>query len=167
MSRTAQIVLAASAAGLLVLACAHQAPAPVAPPAQAIQVPPGCEQSLAGRYRHARDPAFVYQGADDGGTLVLALHRSDTPPTDAGWARTQIVLTRTPKGFRGETRTTAYNALHQPCAVSLPTSVLACDDAGVTLLSAQKVAIDPTCQPSAAPPEMAEQRLLRLTDGGL
>lgn len=166
MSRPAQLFLAALAAGLLLLACAHSAPAPTPPPAPAAQVPPGCERDLSGRYRHARDPAFVYQGQDDGGTLVLALHRTDAPPTDAGWAKTEIVLARTPDGFVGETRTTAYDALHQPCPVSLPTSILACDDAGLTLQSAEKVAIGPGCQPSAAPPTLVPQRLLRLADAG-
>lgn len=166
MPRSAKALLAASAGGLLLLACPHRPEIPGAPTALQFHVPPGCERNLTGRYQHVRDPAFLYDGQDDGGTLVLALHRTDAPPSDAGWASTQIVVTRSPTGFHGATRTTAFNALHQPCPVALPTSVVACDDGGLLLRSAERIAIDPGCQPSAAPPPMVEQRLARLQTGG-
>jgi hypothetical protein len=167
MSHSAKALLAALSCGLLLFACTHGAPRPTAPPAApGAHVPPGCERDLSGRYQHARDPAFVYDGQDDGGTLTLALHRTDAPPSDAGWASTEIVLTRTPDGFHGATQTTAFNALHQPCAVALPTQLIACGDGGLTLRSAERLAIDPSCQPSATPPKLVDQTLLRVVDAG-
>lgn len=167
MSHSGKALLAALCSAVLLFACAHGAPKPVAPPpAPGPHVPPGCEQNLTGRYQHARDPAYVYDGQDDGGTLVLALKRTDTPPSDAGWASTRIVLTRTPDGFNGATRTTAFNSLHQSCAVALPTQLIACGDGGLTLRSAEKLAIDPSCQPSATPPQLVDQTLVRTVDAG-
>lgn len=162
MPRFAKALLAALVPGLLLLGCPHRAPAPPLPPAPALQIPPGCEANLSGRYQHARDPAFVYDGVDDGGTLLLALHRTDAPPSDAGWASTEILLTRTGHGFQGMTRTTAFNALEKPCAVELPTQLTACADGGLTLRSAETIAIGPACEPSAAPAALVDQRLVRV-----
>jgi hypothetical protein len=129
-----------------------------------VRVPPGCEQSQAGAYHHAENPAFHYLGEDDGGTLTLAVVRSRAEavgPPDGGTV--SIVLTRTPRGFVGETRATGFNAAGAPCPVAFPTEVTACTATALTLNAAASTAIGEDCRPapSGPPPPRLPQVLVR------
>src|SRR3712207_2728460 len=70
-----------------------------------IRVPKGCEQSQAGDYSRAQNPAFRYRGEDDGATLVLHVLRAQedggvsAEAPDGG--SLAIHLQRTPDGFIG------------------------------------------------------------------
>ena len=130
--------------GVFAVGCAR--PPPTRPPPPAIHVPPGCEANLTGTYVHATDPTYLYQGLDDGGTFTLEVGRAFANAPDGGAKDVRIALTRTPAGFLGSTRATAFNAVSQPCAISLPTSVAACSDGGVTLRTVGAVELDARCQ---------------------
>lgn len=146
-------------------ACMARTPAPPPPPPPSIQVPPGCERPQAGEYQHADNPAFRYQGEDDGGTLTLSVTRAqeDTPVASDAGTTVSIVLERTAEGFIGDTRATAFSAAGSACAVSFPTRAVACDEQGLTLRSVGSLALDADCRPatSGPPPAWKEQRLLR------
>ncbi|QSQ13567.1 hypothetical protein [Myxococcus landrumensis] len=138
-----------------------------APPPPPVRVPPGCESSQAGEYRHADNPAFRYHGEDDGGTLSLTVLRARTtedggtePPESSA---SSIVLQRTPEGFVGETRATGFTGSGAPCPVTFPTELVACEDAGLTLRAVASTSIDEGCQPSRSgpPPVRLKQVLLR------
>ena len=148
-------------------ACMARAPVPPPAPPPAFQVPPGCERSQAGEYQHADNPAFRYQGEDDGGTLTLSVTRAQedasAAPVSDGGTTVSIVLTRTPEGFLGDTRATAFSAAGTACPVNFPTRALACDERGLTLRAVGSLALDADCRPatSGPPPAWKEQRLLR------
>lgn len=78
--------------GLLVLgACVRGSPTPAEtpPPAEPVNVPEGCLNSLGGDWVHATDQSYSYAADDDGGTLVLRAIHVARP--DAGF---------TPRKFR-------------------------------------------------------------------
>ena len=150
-------------------------PPPSAPPP--LRLPPGCDQNQAGEYHHADNPAFRYQGEDDGGTLTLSVVRAgeaQEPPPDAGTA-VSIVLRRTSEGFVGETQATTFTPAGVACPVRFPTQATRCDGAGLTLRSVASTALDENCAPatSGPTPVWKDQRLLRgapdagPTDAGL
>lgn len=156
-------------------ACVRTAPppAPQAPPEPPVRIPAGCERDLGGSYVHAANPSFRYEARDDGKTLTLEVLRSeagDRSPGSAAGAGTQqsgerIVLTRTPFGFRGTTRGTAYPPGGKSCPVDFPTELTGCADDALLLLSAEEVSVhSQTCEPapSAPRPAMVEQRLVRV-----
>ena len=62
---------------LLISACVRTTPQPPpeppAPPRPAAVVPPGCLAWFGGSWVHATDPAYRYEGEDDGGTLTLVV----------------------------------------------------------------------------------------------
>jgi hypothetical protein len=151
------------------LGCIRKPPAPPAsppsPPGPPIQVPPGCLADLSGTYVHGQNPTYRYLASDDGGTLFIAVERSRS---DAGVPRldanpVSVSLSRTPKGFIGETQAVLFVATGRACPVDFPTEIIACDDAGLILKSAISSAVDESCQPSNAPAHtvMAEHRLAR------
>ncbi|OJH35367.1 hypothetical protein [Cystobacter ferrugineus] len=163
MSRT-RLWIAAGGLATALTACPTRTPAP--PPAvPSIQVPPGCERNQTGEYQHADNPSFRYQGADDGSTLTLSVTRAwqEAPTTPDGGTAVSIVLERTPEGFVGETRATAFTAAGTACPVSFPTRAVGCDDQGLTLHSVSAMALDEDCRPAThgPPPEWKEQRLLK------
>ncbi|MBX5481373.1 MAG: hypothetical protein IRZ16_05940 [Myxococcaceae bacterium] len=149
-------------------------------------VPPGCERNLSGRYAYEGRPDWTYLGADDGTTLVLSVSRADpdggpsTSAPDAGvvgvdggspdggiagsGSTVSISLRRTSNGFVGRIEHTAFPAPGVECRVVFPTEVCACDDAGLTLLSVERVAVDPSCQtpPTDGGVERKAHRLVRL-----
>jgi len=155
--------LALSVSILSFPACTGQTPAPGERAARPIRVPPGCEQSQAGEYHHAENPAFRYLGQDDGGTLTLAVVRASpeggvgTP--DAGTV--SIVVSRTPDGFVGETRATGFSATGAPCPITFPTEVTACEEKRLTLKSAAATTIGEDCRPApSGPPATRLQQVL-------
>ena len=151
------------------LGCIRKPPAapasPQPPPEPLIQVPPGCLADLSGTYVHGQNPSYRYLASDDGGTLFIAVERSRS---DGGVTRTEanpvsVSLSRTAKGFVGETQAVLFVATGRACPVDFPTEIIACDDAGLLLKSAISSAVDESCQPSQAPAHtvMAEHRLAR------
>ena len=150
------------------LGCIRKPPAaPASPPPHQplIQVPPGCLADLSGIYVHGQNASYRYLASDDGGTLFIAVERSRS---DAGVARmdpnpVSVSLSRTAKGFVGETHAVLFVATGRACPVEFPTEIIACDDAGLMLKSAISSAVDESCQPSQAPAHtvMAEHRLAR------
>ena len=142
------------------------APASLPPPPEPlIQVPPGCLADLSGTYVHGQNPSYRYLASDDGGTLFIAVERSGS---DGGLRRTEanpvsVSLSRTAKGFVGETRAVLFVATGRACPVDFPTEIIACDDAGLILKSAISSAVNESCQPSQAPTHtvLAEHRLAR------
>jgi hypothetical protein len=165
MSRT-RLWIAAGSLATALTACPARTPAPPpAVPSTQVQVPPGCERSQTGEYQHADNPGFRYQGADDGSTLTLAVTRGqqEAAATPDGGTAVSIVLERTPEGFVGETRATAFTAAGTACPVSFPTRAVGCDDQGLTLRSVSALALDEDCRPAThgPQPEWKEQRLLK------
>jgi hypothetical protein len=150
--------LAALLMAVPVAACVTS-PAPAPPAGEAVKVPPGCEANQSGSWVHASNEAFRYRAADDGGALVLTLDRGD-----GGTGEPEVVLARTPAGFRGATYAAGFNATGRECRVAFPTEVSACSDGGLLLRAAAKASIDDACQPpsAAAPPSMVEQPLVRV-----
>ena len=151
------------------LGCIRKPPAapasPQPPPEPLIQVPPGCLADLSGTYVHGQNPSYRYLASDDGGTLFIAVERSRS---DAGVAQmdanpVSVSLSRTAKGFVGETQAVLFVATGRACPVDFPTEIIACEDAGLILKSAISSAVDESCQPSQAPAHtvMAEHRLAR------
>ena len=132
-----------------------------------IRVPRGCEQSQAGDYHHALNPAFRYRGEDDGSTLVLQVLRAqedggvsaETP--DGGGL--SIHLQRTPDGFVGETRSVGFTPTGVRCPVSYPTEAVRCDEERLVLRAADRASFDEQCQPppAGAARPLQEQVLLR------
>lgn len=157
--------LALSVAALSLAACTTPAPPPGERAARPIHVPAGCEQSQAGEYHHAENPAFRYLGEDDGQTLTLAVvrARADGGVSDPESATVSIVVTRTPDGFVGETRATGFNAAGTPCPVAFPTEVTACDAQGLTLRSVASLTLGEDCRPASGGPAPArlQQVLVR------
>ncbi len=150
------------------LGCIRKPPAAPAspPPEPLIQVPPGCLADLSGIYVHGQNASYRYLASDDGGTLFIAVERSRS---DAGVTRMEpnpvsVSLSRTAKGFAGETQAVLFVATGRACHVEFPTEIIACDDAGLMLKSAISSAVDESCQPSKAPAHavMAEHRLARV-----
>jgi len=127
-----------------------------------IRVPRGCEQSQAGDYHHAQNPAFRYRGEDDGSTLVLQVLRAQedggvSAEAGDGGSSLSIHLQRTPDGFVGETRSVGFTSTGAPCPVAFPTEVLACDEERLRLRSAATASFDEQCQPP--PPGATRPRL--------
>ena len=138
------------------LGCIRKPPAapspPGAPPPPPIRVPPGCLDDLSGSYVHALNPSYNYLGTDDGGTLFLAVERAHG---DAGAGRQDsnpisISLSRTPRGFLGETRANVFVTSGRICAVDFPTELVGCDDGGLVLKSAMSRNVDESCRASPA-----------------
>ncbi len=128
-------------------------------------MPDGCTGDLSGKYIHALNPSYSYLGIDDGGTLLLTVERSHS---DAGPSRTDsnpisVSLSRTPKGFVGETHAMLFVASGHTCPVEFPTEITGCEDGGLLLKSAVSSAVDESCRPSQAVAHavMAEHRLVR------
>ncbi len=156
-------MIAAGGLAATLMACPARTPTPPEAP-RPVRVPRGCETNQAGEYHHAENPAFRYQGEDDGGTLTLAVVRArEGEQTQADGGTVSIVLQRTPDGFVGETRATTFTPAGTACPVRFPTQVAACDDQGLTLRSTATTAIDENCRPATSGPKPAwkEQRLLR------
>ena len=131
-----------------------------------ILIPKGCEANLSGPYLHAKSPSFRYLGEDDGGTLVLYVRREGMDGgtgmvADPG--NTRVVLTRSNLGFVGQTLSVQPNALQTPCPVTLPTPLVACDAAGITLKTLDRTAVDEQCRAPATGPlgSLVDERLLR------
>lgn len=149
----ARTIALAAALALPLLACPGKAPRGMQAP-RPIKVPRGCEKSQAGDYYHAQNPAFRYRGEDDGGTLVLQVLRAqedggvsaETP--DGGGL--SIHLQRTPDGFVGETRSVGFTPTGVRCPVSYPTEAVRCEEARLTLKSADTASFDEQCQPPPA-----------------
>ncbi|MGZ3461647.1 MAG: hypothetical protein ACXU86_24410 [Archangium sp.] len=163
MTRTIPWIAAGGLAAALT-ACSARTPS-LPPSSRPIHVPAGCEKSQAGEYHHAENPAFLYLGEDDGGTLTLTLARAregGEAQADGG-TTVSIVLNRTPDGFVGETRATTFTSAGTECPVHFPTQAMACDDEGLTLRAVGSTSIDENCQPapSTQKPVWKEQRLLR------
>ena len=162
MSRTRLWIATAGLAALSACTARTPAPPPGPPP---IQIPPGCERNQSGEYQHADNPGFRYQAEDDGRTLTLSVTRTEREAPTASGAGTavSIVLERTPEGFVGDTRATAFTAAGASCPVSFPTRAAACDEQGLTLRSVTSMALDEDCRPatSGPAPEWKEQRLLK------
>lgn len=135
------------------------------PPPPSVQVPPGCQRDLSGTYAHAQRPEFRYLARDDGTTLTMSVERAraDAGSAPDGGGRVSIALARTPRGFIGQARATAFVVTGQPCPVEFFTEVIACDDAGLLLRSAATAAVDESCRPppSAVHAAMMEHRLIR------
>lgn len=156
-------------------------PAPPPPPPPSVVVPDGCSANLSGDWVHAVDPSFHYRGADDGGTLTLEVTRVEVPDAgfhprrfrDAGVAdvdagavdagpdepdagsttpAVQLVLTRTAKGFVGETRVTVRHPQGRDCEAVFPAEVLDCRDGGLVIAATPAVVLDDACQPPAPAP---------------
>jgi hypothetical protein len=130
-----------------------------------IHVPAGCLDDLSGAYVHALNPSFHYLASDDGGTLLLAMERSHG---DAGLGRPEpnlisVSLSRTAKGFVGETQATVFVTSGRTCPVDFPTELVGCEDGGLVLKSAVSSAVDESCRPSqgSAHSPMVEHRLIR------
>jgi hypothetical protein len=117
-------------------------------------------------------------GEDDGRTLSLTVVSSRADggvggSPDAG--AINLVLSRTPQGFVGETRATGFNAAGSPCPARFPTEVTACADDSLRLRTVASTALDEAClpPPSGPPPRWTEQVLRRgapdagVSDGGL
>jgi hypothetical protein len=146
--------LALSSSLLTLPACTAPTPAPGERAARPIRVPSGCEQSQAGEYHHAENPAFRYLGEEDGGTLTLALVRAsaDGGVGSSGTGTVSIVVSRTPEGFVGETHATGFNAAGTSCPVTFPTEVTACEARSLTLRSEASTAIGEDCRPAPSGP---------------
>ncbi len=168
------------ALGALAATCLVACPSRTSPggPAEPVRIPPGCERSQAGEYHHVGNPAFRYVGEDDGRTLSLTVVSSRADggvggSPDAG--AINLVLSRTPQGFVGETRATGFNAAGSPCPARFPTEVTACADDSLRLRTVASTALDEAClpPPSGPPPRWTEQVLRRgapdagVSDGGL
>ena len=159
--------MALLAAGALAVACppkpVRTGPAPGSP-LPSVQVPPGCQRDLSGTYAHAQRPEFRYLARDDGTTLTMSVERvrADAGSADGG-SRVSITLARTPRGFVGQARATAFVSTGQPCPVEFFTEVIACDEAALLLRSAATTAVDESCRapPSAVHAAMMEHRLIR------
>jgi hypothetical protein len=125
---------------------------PGAPSPPAIRVPPGCLDDLSGTYVHALNPSYNYLGTDDGGTLFLAVERAHG---DAGASRQDsnpisISLSRTPRGFLGETRAMVFVTSGRICSVDFPTELVGCEDGGLLIKSAMSRNVDESCRASPA-----------------
>ncbi len=170
--RSFRSLCALGASLALGVGCVRHAPPPAptsaAPP---VKVPAGCEQNLAGTYAHALNDSFRYRATDDGKTLVLEVERGQQAPSDGADGGTapseasqRIVLTRTPGGFVGATRALAFPQ-GAKCEVEFPAELTACTPEGLTLLSADEIAVSASScarAESAPKPAMVEQRLVRL-----
>jgi len=159
--------LISTGALLLGLGCAApKAPpvtAPAAPKPVPVRIPAGCAADQSGTYVHAEDPAFRYDGRDDGGTLSLRVERQGEDGGTAGPADAVIVLERTPGGFQGVTRAQVTTPTGRRCPAEFPTEVVACEDGGLVLRAAPGAQVDEACRPPPRPtPGVAlEQRLVR------
>ena len=127
-----------------------------------IRVPRGCEQSQAGDYHHAQNPAFRYRGEDDGSTLVLQVLRAQedggvSAEAGDGGSSLSIHLQRTPDGFVGETRAEGFTSTGARCAVNYPTEAVKCDEERLVLHAADRASFDEQCQPP--PPGPARPRV--------
>lgn len=163
--------------------------APPAPPS--IVVPEGCLANLSGEWVHAADPTYRYLAHDDGSTLTLEVRRVEPPDAgfhprrfrdaglprgdagstrdagadavDAGVGRPRIavVLTRTAKGFVGETRLAVRHPTGRECDAVFPAEVLDCRDGGLVISAAAAVTLDDDCQSPAGPTGPALRNTLR------
>lgn len=119
---------------------------------------------MAGVYAYSGREDWQYRGIEDGGTLTLMLERGGVGDGgaiavhDAGAgspASVEIVMTRSSSGFAGAIAQTVYPAPGAACVVAFPTEVVACDDAGITLSSAESVDVDQAC---GSPPDAGSVR---------
>jgi hypothetical protein len=154
-------------------------------------VPEGCLANLSGEWVHAADPTYRYLAHDDGGTLTLEVRRVEPPDAgfhprrfrDAGLPRSDagssreavadavdegvgrpriaVVLTRTAKGFVGETRLAVRHPLGRDCEAVFPAEVLDCRNGALVISAAAAVTLDAACQPPAAPTGPALRNTLR------
>jgi hypothetical protein len=161
MSRKITLIAAGGLATAL-MACPTRTPTPPETP-RPVRVPPGCERNQAGEYHHEENPAFLYRGEDDGGTLTLAVMRArEGGQAQADGGTVSIVLNRTPDGFVGETRATTFTGAGTACPVRFPTEATTCDERGLTLRTVAATAIDENCRPAPnGKTAWKEQRLLR------
>jgi hypothetical protein len=167
MSRPLPLTLAlGTLAFASLVACPSRTPSSGGPHPEPVRIPPGCERSQAGEYHHVGNPAFRYLAEDDGRTLSLTVARAQadggvggTP--DAG--AVTVRLSRTPRGFVGETRATGFSVTGTPCPVAFPTEVTACAPDSLTLRTVKSTALDEAClpPPSGPPPIWTEQVLRR------
>ncbi|MDY7228509.1 hypothetical protein [Hyalangium rubrum] len=148
------------------LACPARSPSSGGTQPEPVRIPSGCESSQAGEYHHVGNPAFRYVAEDDGRTLSLTVVSARLDggvggSPDAGGIN--LVLSRTPQGFVGETRATGFNVSGNPCPVKFPTEVTACADDSLKLRTVTSTALDEACRPppSGAPPKWTEQVLRR------
>ena len=179
---------------LLISACVRTtpqpAPEPPALPRPVVVVPAGCLDSFGGSWVHATDPAYRYEGEDDGGTLTLVVthmlgvdagfsprrFRVSDAGIDAGVeldagipapSAVRIELQRTPNGFVGATLAPLTHPTGRVCEGRFPTSVLSCADGGLLLESQSATALGDACQAPARPLGVLTQRhLLLRTDAG-
>lgn len=123
-----------------------------------MQIPAGCEASIAGEWTSEADPAFRYRFADDGGEA-----------TADGAGGAVIRLRRTPKGFVGQTELNVPQPTGPACKALFPTEVTACGPATLTVQSAASTPVGEGCQtpPSPQPAAMLEHRLARTDAGAL
>ena len=184
---------------LLISACVRTTPQPPpeppAPLRPAVVVPPGCLDSFGGSWVHATDPAYRYEGEDDGGTLTLVVTHVlgvdagfsprrfrvsdagvDGGLVDAGAEQdagapapsaVRIELQRTPTGFVGATLAPLTHPTGHVCEGRFPTRVLSCADGGLLLETQSATALGDACQAPARPlGVLTQQHQLLRPDAG-
>ncbi len=154
--------LVALLAAISLTACPSRRPTPspqeaTRPPP--VKVPPGCEGDLSGQYVHADRPEWVYAAVDDGGTLTVRPDGTANAAADGG---VEIVLQRTPEGFLGTTRATAFAAQGVECEVRFPTELVGCPDGGLLVSTVENVAINESCVPAKVPRDARREEHLLL-----
>jgi len=114
---------------------------------------------LSGTYVLNTHPGFRYRASDDGSALTLSLSRGP-----AGCA--SIALWRTAHGFVGKSFGGYVSDAGVACAVTFPTELTACTDAGLVLRSPTKATFNGQCAPVelAEPPALTERLLLRTAE---
>ncbi len=168
---------------LLLFGCPRPVPTPVEPrpaPPPPVNIPPGCNASLAGDWVHQDDPTFRYHFEDDGADVTVWVYRAFPPKADAGmpevidggapaFAAAVIHLRRGPDGFNGETETQHLLASGRECRATFATRVVACAPDSLTLSSATSTPVGEGCQtpPSPQPAAQLEHRLARTDAGAL
>jgi len=82
---------------------------------------------------------------------------------DGGTPSATVVVTRTPKGFVGETAAEVLLPTGRPCKVRYPTTVMACADGGLLVRSRSALAVGDACQPppNPQPAPDADHQLVR------
>lgn len=151
----------------LLIACAAPVPASEPPALLSPAPPPGpdsgaaaedaCAADLSGLWRHAVDDGFRYRARDDGGTLVVAILR-----TDAGAAPSaSLVLQRSPGGFVGAVAL-ARPGVDGGCVALFPAEVVSCADAGLEVATVPRLRVDGACRPLDEMQARVRHRLVRV-----
>jgi hypothetical protein len=113
------------------------------------KVPPGCERSLAGTYRHQDDETFRYDVTDDGSAVhIRAYHQFGATRQAIASSAADIDLRRTPEGLRGSAETTAPTLSGaRTCTVTFPYEVTACSPTALTLRTVLRFQLTEACEP--------------------